>query len=400
MKKLITCAIAAAGIMGLAASATAADNNSSATRFYVTPMLTTSFTINPNTFNRDENINGLQLSFGKNFGDYLALELYAFHFNDTQIDDKYDSESNVDVTGYGASALFFPVRDLLPVFALIGGGIGTFDFDAVNDALPNNSTDIKVNKQDSVFYDLGAGLMIPVNDYGVAVRAEYRYRNADVDITSDQSLEFQDHIFSIGLQVPIGAPAAPKAKPEATPAPVQPVDSDGDGVGDPDDWCPGTPAGVQVDSTGCAGDSDGDGVSDAKDQCPGTAQGVKVDAQGCEVEKKSSVVLKGVTFEYDSSTLTTQAESRLDNVIAAVKASPDIKFRIEGYTDSIASEEYNQKLSERRARSVKQYLTGHGISTNRITQVVGYGEAQPVATNETRAGRAQNRRVELEIVNQ
>src|SRR5699024_6957210 len=123
------------------------------TRFYFTPMWSAAFS-DQDTFNPDENLNGIQLSFGRNFGDYFALELYAMHFNDTQLDDRFDSDSNLDVTGYGASALFFPARDMLPIFAVVGGGIGTYDFDGIRNppaGIPNQAPN--VDEQDSTFFD-------------------------------------------------------------------------------------------------------------------------------------------------------------------------------------------------------------------------------------------------------
>lgn len=146
------------------------------------------------------------------------------------------------------------------------------------------------------------------------------------------------------------------------------------------------------------GDSDGDGVPDSRDKCPGTPRGVEVDARGCPIEKQSPIVLKGVTFEFDSSKLTMSAENRLDNVVDALEASSDVRFRIDGHTDSVGSESYNLGLSQRRVESVREYLTNGGIDTRRITATEGHGESEPVATNETAAGRAQNRRVELSVV--
>lgn len=145
------------------------------------------------------------------------------------------------------------------------------------------------------------------------------------------------------------------------------------------------------------GDADGDGVPDSRDECPGTPRGTEVDARGCPIEKQAPIVLKGVTFAFDSAQLTAQAEGRLDNVVDALQASPDISFRIDGHTDSVGSEQYNQGLSQRRVESVRDYLTGHGVSSGRITASEGHGESDPVATNETAAGRAQNRRVELSV---
>lgn len=147
-------------------------------------------------------------------------------------------------------------------------------------------------------------------------------------------------------------------------------------------------------------DSDGDGVPDSRDRCPNTPHGTRVDADGCPIEKQAPIVLKGVTFAFDSAELTPGARSRLDNVVDALKASPDMSFRIDGYTDSIGTEAYNRKLSQRRMDSVREYLLGHGIDAGRITAAEGHGESDPVASNATAAGRAQNRRVALSVTGQ
>jgi len=144
-------------------------------------------------------------------------------------------------------------------------------------------------------------------------------------------------------------------------------------------------------------DSDGDGVPDERDRCPNTPRGTQVDADGCPIEAQAPIVLKGVTFEFDKARLTAQAENRLDNVVNALLASDELMFRIDGYTDSVGSDAYNQDLSQRRVDSVRAYLVENGISASRITDARGHGESSPVATNETAAGRAQNRRVELNV---
>ncbi|QEA39894.1 OmpA family protein [Pistricoccus aurantiacus] len=176
----------------------------------------------------------------------------------------------------------------------------------------------------------------------------------------------------------------------ATDAQGCPLDSDGDGVPDFRDQCPGTPAGVQVDASGCPLDSDGDGVPDYMDQCPNTPAGAEVNALGCEAD----LVLRDVTFEFDSAKLTSQAERILDDVADKLRGNENVRVRIEGHTDSIGDAEYNLRLSQNRADSVAEYLASQGISVDRM-KTVGYGEQQPVATNETKAGRAENRRVEL-----
>lgn len=170
-----------------------------------------------------------------------------------------------------------------------------------------------------------------------------------------------------------------------------PLDSDNDGVPDYRDQCPGTPAGVAVDAKGCPLDSDNDGVPDYRDQCPNTPAGAEVNALGCP----ESLVLEGVNFEFDSAKLTRQAEYELDDVAEKLVNNPKVRVRIEGHTDSVGSAQYNKDLSQRRAESVASYLQSSGVQQNR-TKSVGFGEERPVATNDTDAGRAENRRVELD----
>ncbi|WP_110687407.1 OmpA family protein [Salinicola aestuarinus] len=169
-----------------------------------------------------------------------------------------------------------------------------------------------------------------------------------------------------------------------------PLDTDGDGVPDYMDQCPGTPAGVEVNAQGCPLDSDGDGVPDYQDQCPNTPAGAEVNSLGCEED----LVLRDVNFEFDSAQLTSSAESILDSVSSKLMSNDQLRIRLEGHTDSIGSASYNKDLSQRRADSVKAYLVNKGFNGDNIT-TIGYGEEQPIATNDTAAGRAENRRVEL-----
>jgi OOP family OmpA-OmpF porin len=172
------------------------------------------------------------------------------------------------------------------------------------------------------------------------------------------------------------------------------MDSDGDGVTDDKDRCPGTSAGAAVDATGCELDSDGDGVVDRLDKCPNTPKGVKVDANGCGL----TLTLE-VQFDNNSATLRPESEQYLDQVAAKLTELSTVTGVIEGHTDSNGSAEYNQDLSERRARSVREYLVSKGVAGSRLT-AQGFGESQPVADNTTAEGRAQNRRVVLRRTDQ
>lgn len=113
---------------------------------------------------------------------------------------------------------------------------------------------------------------------------------------------------------------------------------------------------------------------------------------------KKKIVLRGVNFDFDKSDIRPDARPILDEAAKVLKEAGDVTVQVNGYTDSIGTDAYNQALSERRARSVARYLEQQGVPANRLT-VRGFGESNPVASNATPEGRAQNRRVEL-IVNE
>lgn len=183
-----------------------------------------------------------------------------------------------------------------------------------------------------------------------------------------------------------------------------PTDADGDGVSDGLDQCPNTPKGCKVDAKGCPADGDRDGVCDGLDECPDTPAGEKVDAKGCSAAppapapiftpEKKELILEGVNFETDSATLTPEATTILDRVAESLVYWKDVKFEVGGHTDSVGADTYNQKLSQRRAQSVMDYLASKGVDAARMT-AKGYGEKAPIADNKTAEGRAKNRRVAL-----
>jgi OOP family OmpA-OmpF porin len=104
--------------------------------------------------------------------------------------------------------------------------------------------------------------------------------------------------------------------------------------------------------------------------------------------------LLGPHFDFDKATLKPTGKEKVERAVKVLQESPNLRVRVEGYTDSIGTEAYNQKLSERRANAVRDYMIEQGISPSRIT-AVGYGESNPVASNATAEGRAHNRRVEI-----
>ncbi|MEW7292911.1 DUF5723 family protein [Aquimarina sp. 2304DJ70-9] len=176
-------------------------------------------------------------------------------------------------------------------------------------------------------------------------------------------------------------------------------DTDGDGLLDKDDNCPDVagPSGNQ----GCPWpDTDGDDVLDKDDNCPDVAGTVA--NNGCpevteEVQKTLNEYAKTILFDSGKSSIKAESNQVLKDIVGILNEYPTAKFTVEGHTDSAGSAKLNQRLSDSRANAVKNYLSENGIDQFRLS-AIGYGEDRPIATNKTRAGRAQNRRVEINLV--
>ena len=192
-------------------------------------------------------------------------------------------------------------------------------------------------------------------------------------------------------------------------------DLDADGIADYMDDCPDTPYDVDVDKTGCPMDSDSDGVPDYIDQCPGTLQGMRVDNTGCEIvrEVPEPVVIEIVipeiefeepdpldeiiltsesSFEFNSTEIKPETFFLLDKLSGVMKKYPMSRWKIEGHTDNVGSEEGNIKISKLRADAVVEYFMSKGIPKGRLS-TEGLGSSEPVEDNNTDEGRKKNRRV-------
>ncbi len=334
---------------------------------------------------------GLQLGFGKAVSERWNMEfsLVGDVLEQTDTDNKYE-QAGVLIDG-----LFFFTRS--PAFApylVIGAG-------AMNTAFAgdNNNTNPMAN--------VGFGFFRQLTQGGTQLRLDARYRVDEDDRTvpgGESHERFEDVVVNLGLAIPFGTLPQPEPEPapepEVAPAPAPVpapvvVDTDGDGVPDDKDSCAGTAVGAKVDERGCELDSDGDGVVDSKDQCPNTAAGIKVDTKGCEIPEM--VILHGVNFASGSDRLLPESLAILDEVAATLRKYPNMVVEVAGYTDNTGSRAFNERLSYRRAKAVRSYLITKGvIAENLIAK--GYGPANPVASNSTPQGRAENRRVELHIL--
>jgi OOP family OmpA-OmpF porin len=327
---------------------------------------------------------GASLAIGKAISEHWNLELDGRRSEHARAG---GDDLVLNAAGLNALLVFYRDSRISP-FLLLGGG------------WQENNFEMSANQSDA-YADTGVGLFFNLSrssdcSRGFALRGDLRARH---DFAGPGDDRLVDYIAGLGLHFYWGGnPCVTEPEPEPAavvpPPPPPPADSDGDGVTDDKDRCPGTAAGAPVDATGCELDGDGDGVVDRLDKCPNTPKGDKVDANGCSLTLKLEV-----QFDNNSATLRPESLSYLDQVAARLNELPSVTGVIEGHTDSNGSAEYNQDLSQRRAKTVRDYLVSKGVASSRLT-AEGMGETQPVADNTTTDGRAQNRRVVLRRTDQ
>lgn len=188
-----------------------------------------------------------------------------------------------------------------------------------------------------------------------------------------------------------------------------PADSDGDGVPDGVDQCANTPTGASVDARGCPADSDGDGIVDGADLCPNTPSGAQVDKDGCPIELSEreiefldtgKITVRNINFETAKWDILPNSFAVLDEIGNILIQWPQLQIEIGGHADARGSAEYNHDLSHKRAQAVLDYLLQKfpQIEASQYS-AKGYGESEPVASNSTVEGMAQNRRVEFKVLN-
>jgi len=239
--------------------------------------------------------------------------------------------------------------------------------------LPDNA---KLDTGDSFGADAQIGADIQLYDHWF-VNLDVRYIGVSTDVTirnvdedgnrlklGDLDINPMLYTVAVGYRMFQPAPVAVAAPPPPPPPAAAPVaakcaDQDGDGVCDADDKCPNTPAGDRVGPFGCS----------------------------CDVTIRTN-------FAFDSAELTAEDKATLDAAAARLKELQFVEGTATGHTDNIGTAEYNQKLSERRAQAVVDYLASKGVYPGRI-KAIGMGLTKPLASNDTAEGRAQNRRVTI-----
>jgi len=359
-------------------------------RFYVAPMF--SYTFSDHRRGSGDGLGGT-LAVGKRVTDYIDLELLGFY-------SRYDvSGSDAQRVNNAQMAAGFPANNRSGSLNLygFGGGINVYAFKGLGESLRSHLLDPLYAHIDimrgsghgqpgpehsytSTIYDLGLGYNLPLPitlggmlPPGVALRMEAMWRidQHNRDFLGEGSHKyFQEPMINLGVRIPLGG----YPKPAPPPAPEQPV---------------------KVVPVAQAAPAAPPPPPPPPPPCLPPAAGQPIDLDGCKAG--DTIVLRGVTFDFNKARLTPNAKTILNQVADALVARKDIDVEIDGYTDSVGSDSYNLKLSQRRADSVKQYLIGRGIDAGRMT-TKGYGETKPIASNKTDEGREMNRRVELKIM--
>ncbi len=312
------------------------------------------------------------LGIGYQFDNAWALE---FNYLANETDAKSPGNNEVDFDQYRLDALYhFAPRDKWQPYAAFGIG--------------ENNFDSSFGDSDETLFNLGGGIKYFLTE-ALSLRTDLRLFNS-------MDEEDQDLALSVGLNYSFGAPAR-KATPRAstsTQTVTAPMDMDKDGVVDAIDQCPNTPTNVRVTAVGCPIDSDNDGVADFRDNCPDSESGSRVDEKGCYIvlQETKEIELR-INFANNSDVVPEQTIVRIQEVAEFMTQYPLTKVVVEGHTDDRGQANYNQQLSERRAKAVAAILVDRlGIAQSRVS-AIGKGEAEPLVSNDTAEGRATNRRV-------
>lgn len=284
------------------------------------------------------------------------------------------ASGDVDNSQYTLDGLYYtPEVGNWQPFLNAGVGHGTFD---------SGSADTKETQ-----LNLGLGSRYHFNDKWSA-RLQAKLINSLDD-------ERWDSLVTLGVSYAFGA--------ENKSAPVSVIvrlDEDGDTILDENDQCQNTSSGVYVDDKGCALDRDSDGIPDYLDKCPDSPSFDNLDEHGCAIvvaiEQPESIKLE-VKFANNSAEIPGNVKTEIKAIVDLMTQFENANVTIGGHSDSSGNAAYNKTLSQRRADAVRDIIVNdYGIEASRIS-AIGYGQEQPIASNSTKEGRLENRRVIAEI---
>lgn len=345
---------------------------------------------------------------GKVFGGYYLSKRIALEGEYADLGEVTLSPTgHIDYRSYGVSGLYYLLREDTPGFS--GWGVAA----RVGLSKLENSSDIPIRQQHN--FTLHFGL-------SATVQVTRSWKLSIESVTYDEDAAMN----SVSLIYQFGGRTSDEPKRQSASTSILtagPADTDGDGIVNDRDNCPGTPPGSSVDALGCPRvlDDDGDGIANDLDRCPQTSPAISVDENGCDADTDRDGIVgdadlcpgspQGIVIDRDgcapfqalirqlrfkpgSATLDPAGRRVLDKVAEQLDLFPHVKLEIQAHTDSQGDEKINQRLSQQRAEAVLVYLLNRRVDLSRL-KATGFGSSRPVADNDTPEGRARNRRVEL-----
>ena len=332
MKKILLSTIACATMM-LAAN--------SDYKYEITPMV--GGALSEGNLSLEKNYVNAGLALGFNLQDSMIDQVELGFLRSTEDVDYSGGTRDTGITRVFTNLVKeYDLNSAISLYALAGVGVEIFD-------------DEFAGNEDSPFGNYGAGIKYKIADQ-FALKADVRHL-IETD-NGDNNL-----LYNIGFAIPFGEvskPAPVVVEPVVVPAPKPKA---------------------------APKDSDNDGVIDALDQCPNTMAGAKVDSVGC-----MTLVNLDINFDTNSAVIKNGYNPKIAQFASMLNQNPKLSATIEAHTDSDGSNAYNQKLSEKRAASTVEALKALKVNPAKI-KAVGYGETKPVASNATKEGKAENRRV-------
>lgn len=339
-KTLLGCALV--GVLGMAHVATAQDFDD---RWYL------SGTVGAHVADSDRDIHDSMiygLGFGKFFSPNFSLDVDVNNISPN----KNGNQLHWNNTGLMATGRYHFTQEDRAWNPFVAFGAGVLRHEEEHPDLGGGSPFTR--RDNNLAAQVGVGLQT-AGFNRVAMRAEVlaRYDADDRSVAAPRENGFVDTIGQLTMLVKLGDPPAAPAEPVA-------------------DFVPPPPP-----PPSCADlDDDGDGVNNCDDRCPDTKPGEIVGPDGCPVA--ISIDLRGVNFDFDKATLRPDAVETLNEAVALLTQYPQLRVEVAGHTDLCGAEGYNQKLSERRAKAVYDYLADHGVDASRLLGPTGYGESRPL----------------------
>jgi OmpA-OmpF porin, OOP family len=353
MKKVLLTSILSTAIVF------AASNPSEEYSYEVTPFISGILTDSSTGINDNNYFNG-GISLGKNIDEFFINQIEIAYLRSDNVKYK-NSIGNTHINRMFLNGVkIFPLNEKFSAYTLAGLGYQ----DVTNEAYKNN---------DSAVLNYGVGLRYDIPYYGISIKGDIRHLIALKDNQND-------FMYTLGLAMPLGK------KYSEDIVPIVPIVQE-----EHKEVLEALP--MDEKSIILPQDDDNDGVINKLDKCPNTSKGIKVNAVGCV-----DTINLNINFDNNSTEIRKIYDEKLQSFANILQKNKNLTAIIEAHTDAKGSDSYNQTLSNRRAISVVNALKSYNIDSNRL-KAIGYGESQPIDTNDTPEGKAKNRRVTA-LINQ